>query len=80
MPVVAHFRVQIRGLALTAAENRGPIPHDQPFGHLVVILPAFCPQIPPTRPFLPVMPVVKYCAVYNLRFEMFHGMEEVDPD
>jgi hypothetical protein len=23
------------------------------------------------------MPVVKYCAVYNLRFELFHGMEEV---
>ena len=23
------------------------------------------------------MPVVKYCAVYNLRFEIFHGMEEV---
>jgi hypothetical protein len=23
------------------------------------------------------MPVRKYCAVYILRFELFHGMEEV---
>ncbi len=23
------------------------------------------------------MPVPKYCAVYILRFELFHGMEEV---
>jgi hypothetical protein len=23
------------------------------------------------------VPVHKYCAVYNLRFESFHGMEEV---
>jgi len=28
-------------------------------------------------PFLPVMPVCKYCAVYNLRFPAHHGMEEV---
>jgi hypothetical protein len=28
-------------------------------------------------PFLPVVPVRKYCAVYNLRFDPFHGMEEV---
>ena len=55
----------------------GLIPHNQPAGHLVVILPAFCPQIAPGGPFLPVMPVRKYCAVYNLRFELFHGMEEV---
>jgi hypothetical protein len=26
---------------------------------------------------LPVIPVPKYCAVYTLRFELFHGMEEV---
>ena len=32
------------------------IPHDQPVGHLVVVLPAFCPQIAPSGPFLPVMP------------------------
>jgi len=40
-------------------------------------LPAFCPQIVPGGPFLPAMPVPKHCAVYNLRFELFHGMEEV---
>jgi len=39
-------------------------------------LPAFCPQIAPIGPFLPVVPVPKYCAVYILRFELFHGMEE----
>jgi hypothetical protein len=55
----------------------GLIPHDQPFGHLVVVLPAFCPQIAPIGPFLPVVPVHKCCAVYILRFELFHGMEEV---
>jgi hypothetical protein len=31
----------------------------------------------PIGPFLPVMPVHKYCAVYILRYESFHGMEEV---
>jgi hypothetical protein len=31
----------------------------------------------PSGPFLPVLPVVKYFAVYNLRFELFHDMEEV---
>jgi hypothetical protein len=36
-------------------------------------LPAFCPQIVPTGPFLPVVSVNKYCAVYILRY----GMEEV---
>ena len=55
----------------------GLIPHDQPVGHLVEVLPAFCPQIAPIGPFLPVVPVPKYCAVYSLRFELFHGMEEV---
>jgi hypothetical protein len=28
-------------------------------------------------PVLPAVPVRKYCAVYNLRFDLFHGMEEV---
>jgi hypothetical protein len=42
-----------------------------------VNLPAFCPQIPPFAPVLPTVPVRKYCAVYNLRFDLFHGMEEV---
>jgi hypothetical protein len=61
----------------TAAKRLGLIPHDRPVGHLFVVLPAFCPQIAPIEPFLPVMPVHKYRAVYNLRFESFHGMEEV---
>ena len=55
----------------------GLIPHDQPFGHLVVVLPAFCPQIAPIVPFLPVVPARKYCSVYNLHFHAHHGMEEV---
>ena len=58
-------------------EIRGLIPHDQPAGHLVRFLPAFCPQMTPVGPFLPVVPVRKYCAVYSLWFDSFHGMEEV---
>ena len=60
-----------------SSRRAGLIPHDQPIGHLVVVLPAFCPQIAPSGPFLPVMPVRKYCAVYILRFDLLHGMEEV---
>jgi hypothetical protein len=41
------------------------------------MLPAFCPQIPPIVPVLPTQPTRKCCAVYNLWFESFHGMEEV---
>jgi hypothetical protein len=56
------------------SKRAGLIPHDQPIGHLVVVLPAFCPQIAPSGPFLPVMPVCKYCAVCILRFELLQGM------
>jgi hypothetical protein len=28
-------------------------------------------------PVLPIVPTHKYCAVYYLRLELFHGMEEV---
>jgi len=55
----------------------GLIPHRSIHWPLVVMLPAFCPQIAPIMPVLPVMPTHKYCAVYNLRFDLFHGMEEV---
>ena len=55
-------------------EGRSTQPAHWPLG---LDLPAFCPQITPIGPFLPVMPVCKYCAVYHLRFELFHGMEEV---
>ena len=55
----------------------GLIPHRSIHWPLVVMLPAFCPQIAPIMPVLPVVPTHKYCAVYYLRFELFHGMEEV---
>ncbi|HEV2322651.1 MAG TPA: hypothetical protein VGS10_01750, partial [Terracidiphilus sp.] len=38
---------------------------------------AFWQQITPTGPSLPILPACKYCAVYNLRFNSLHGMEEV---
>jgi hypothetical protein len=34
-------------------------------------------QIPPSGPFLPVVPVYNHCTVNNLRFRSQHGMEEV---
>jgi hypothetical protein len=34
-------------------------------------------QIPPIMPVLPTVPTRKCCAVYNLWFDSFHGMEEV---
>jgi hypothetical protein len=40
-------------------------------------LAAFWQQITPIGPFLPVFPVPKYFAVYNLGFNPLHGMEEV---
>ena len=42
-----------------------------------VNLAAFWQQIAPIVPFWPVVPVRKYCAVYNLPFCKQHGMEEV---
>jgi hypothetical protein len=38
---------------------------------------AFLSQIPPSGPFLPVVPVYNHCSVNNLRFRSQHGMEEV---
>ena len=38
---------------------------------------AFLSQIPPSGPFLPVVPVYNHCTVNNLRFRSQHGMEEV---
>ena len=55
----------------------GLIPHDQPGGPLVANLAAFWQQISPIVPVLPTVPTHKSCAVYNLAFEAFHGMEEV---
>jgi hypothetical protein len=42
-----------------------------------VNLAAFWQQRVPIVPFLPVVPVRKYPAVYNLPFRKQHGMEEV---
>lgn len=39
---------------------------------------AFLSQIPPSGPFLPVVPVYNHCTVNNLRFRSQHGMEEVN--
>jgi hypothetical protein len=36
---------------------------------------AFSSQIAPSVPVFPTHPVRKCCAVYNLRFELFHGLE-----
>ena len=47
-----------------------------PVARRVGILAAFWQQITPIGPFLPVLPVRKYCAVYNLHFDPLHGMEE----
>jgi hypothetical protein len=55
----------------------GLIPHRSTHWPLVVMLPVFCPQIVPIVPVLPTLPTGNCCAVYHLRFELFHGMEEV---
>ncbi len=47
-----------------------PWPASQKFG-------AFCGQIAPMVSVLPVVPVRKYCAVYYLAHDSYHGMEEV---
>ena len=44
-------------------------------GPLVANLAAFWQQISPIVPVLPTVPAHKSCAVYNLAFEAFHGME-----
>ena len=46
-------------------------------GPLVANLAAFWQQISPIVPVLPTVPAHKSCAVYNLAFEAFHGIEEV---
>jgi hypothetical protein len=50
------------------------IPHESALWPLGLL---FCPQIVPSGPFLTVVPIRKYCAVYSLRFDLYHGMEEV---
>ena len=60
-----------------AIRENGLIPHRSAHWPLVVMLPAFCPQIAPTGPVLPIVPTHKCFTVYYLRFEILHGMEEV---
>ena len=69
------FRVQIRGLVLTTAKIVGADPTRSARGPLVANLAAFWQQISPIVPVLPTVPARKPCAVYNLAFEAFHGME-----
>jgi hypothetical protein len=67
----------VSGSIPEVVKESGTIPHRSPHWPLVINLPAFCPQIPPIVPFLPIQPTGKGCAVNSLRFERFHGMEEV---
>jgi hypothetical protein len=62
---------------MTCRGDIGLVTHNQPAGHSVAVFSAFCPQRAPSGPFLPVMQVRKHCSVYALRFELFHGIEEV---
>jgi hypothetical protein len=58
-------------------EESGPIPHGSALWPAAKKFVASLSQIVPIVPVLPTLPTRKYCAVYNLRFELFHGMEEV---
>jgi hypothetical protein len=57
--------------------DAGLIPHRSTRGPLPRNLGAFCGQIAPMVSVLPVVPVRKYCAVYYLAHDSYHGMEEV---
>ena len=64
-------------------KNRGLIPHDQPLRPAGLDFGSILAKIKPTGPFLPALPVRKYCAVYNLRFDPlpWHGRgRRLDPD
>jgi hypothetical protein len=56
----------------------GLIPYDQPTAaRWLDILAANWQQIAPIVPVLPAIPTHKCCAVYDLEFDVLHGMEEV---
>ncbi len=66
---IAHRQMKGKGFGL--------IPHDSaraPLGQKFV---AFLSQRPPIGPVLPTWPVRKSFAVYYLRLESLHGMEEI---
>ena len=65
------------GLVLISAKRTWADPTRSARGPLVANLAAFWQQISPIVPVLPTVPTHKSCAVYNLAFEAFHGMEEV---
>jgi hypothetical protein len=69
--------VILSALIVETPNENGLIPPDQPAGHLVVVVRAFCPQIVPFGPFLSVIPIRKYCTVHSLPDELFHGLEDV---
>jgi hypothetical protein len=58
-------------------EEFGPIPHGSAHWPAAKKFVASLSQIAPIVPVLPTLPTRKCCAVYNLRFASFHGMEEV---
>ena len=55
----------------------GLTPHESARGPLSQKLGATCGQIAPMVSVLPIVPVRKYCAVYYLTHDSYHGMEEV---
>ena len=58
-------------------EESGPIPHGSAHWPAAKEFVASLSQIAPIVPVFPTLPTRKCCAVYDLRFELFHGMEEV---
>jgi hypothetical protein len=58
-------------------EESGLIPHGSAHWPAAKSFVASLSQIAPIVPVLPTQPTLKCCAVYNLRLELFHGMEEV---
>jgi hypothetical protein len=70
-PIVQQAIAQVPGDGL---EESGPIPHGSAHWPAAKKFVAFLSQI---APIVPVLPTPKCCALYNLRLDSFHGMEEV---
>jgi hypothetical protein len=65
------------GLDLTTERELGLIPHESALWPAAEKFVASLSKIAPIVPVLPTLPTRKCCAVYNLQFASFHGMEEV---